>query len=264
MAQPVAHSYGKAAVSAYRIAGERLFSCEVELIVGAEALAPSYTEGDNSLVVATDSMKNFVHRAALDFDGNDLEDFLKLVGQRFIDRYEHLEWVQVEGREVPFEKRSGRVLQRQYDDHGFAKLMLGREGMREHRSGRRSLHLLKLSGSSFADFVRDEFTTLPDAYDRPLFVHLDAEWTHSDFERRAPSKDVRDLLVETFAGFDSASIQHLVHEMGVRALERFSQIDVLFFRAENRLWDLVQEGEGARVFTDARPPYGLITLELAR
>jgi urate oxidase / 2-oxo-4-hydroxy-4-carboxy-5-ureidoimidazoline decarboxylase len=264
MAQPIAHSYGKAAVSAYRIAGERLFSCEVELIVGAEALASSYSEGDNSLVVATDSMKNFVHRTALDFGGEDLEDFLSLVGQRFIDRYEHLEWVRVEGREVPFEKRSGVVHQRLYDDHAFARLLLGREGLREHRSGRRGLHLMKLSGSSFADFVRDEFTTLPDAYDRPLFVHLDAEWTHSDFERRPPSEDLRAALFETFADFDSASIQHLVHEMGVRALDRFPQIDVLFFRAENRLWDLVQEGDGAQVFTDARPPYGLITLELAR
>jgi urate oxidase/2-oxo-4-hydroxy-4-carboxy-5-ureidoimidazoline decarboxylase len=264
MAQPVAHSYGKAAVSTYRISGERLFSCEVELIVGADVLESSYSEGDNSLVVATDSMKNFVHRAALDFDGEELEDFFARIGRRFVDRYEHLEWVRVEGREVPFAPRSGIVLQRQYDDHAYARLLLGRDGLLEHRSGRRSLHLMKLSGSSFAGFVRDEFTTLPEAHDRPLFVHLDVEWSHSDFERRAPSADVRDLLVETFADFDSASIQHLVHEMGVRALDRFPQIDVLYFRAENRLWDLAQEGDGARVFTDARPPYGLITLELVR
>lgn len=264
MAQPVAHSYGKAAVSAYRISGERLFACEVELVVGADVLAPSYSEGDNSLVVATDSMKNFVHRAALDFDGEELEDFVARIADRFIDRYEHLEWVRVEGREVPFVKMSGRVFQRQYDDHAFARLLRGRDGILEHRSGRRSLHLMKLSGSSFAGFVRDEFTTLPEAHDRPLFVHLNAEWSYSDFERRASSEDVRDLLVETFADFDSASIQHLVHEMGVRALDRFRQIDALFFRAENRLWDLAQDGDGARVFTDARPPYGLITLELAR
>ncbi|MEO8290328.1 MAG: uricase, partial [Gaiellaceae bacterium] len=67
MANPVAHTYGKEAVSVYRIDGERLFSCEVDVIVRGAAFESSYTEGDNSLVVATDSMKNFVHRMGLEY-----------------------------------------------------------------------------------------------------------------------------------------------------------------------------------------------------
>ena len=42
------------------------------------------------------------------------------------------------------------------------------------------------------------------------------------------------------------------------------QIAAVDFYAENRLWDTAQTGEGAAVYTDARPPFGVITLTLER
>lgn len=264
MADPVAQRYGKHAVSVYRTEGDRLFACEVDLMVTGLALESSYTEGDNSLVVATDSMKNFVHHMALEFEGDALEDFLSAIVERFLDRYDHIDGIDVEGREVTFAERAGVVKQRIYDDYAVATVAQHRRGLRMEWSGRRGLHLLKQTGSSFADFVRDEFTTLPDARDRPLFVHLDARWINSDLRARAPSEEVRDVLVETFATFDSASIQHLVHEMGVRVLDRFPVIATITFEAQNRLWDTAQTSESAAVYTDARPPYGLIELTLER
>ena len=44
---------------------------------------------------------------------------------------------------------------------------------------------MKLTGSSFEGFVRDEYTTLPESRDRPLFVHLDVHWRNADFAARA-------------------------------------------------------------------------------
>jgi urate oxidase len=123
---------------------------------------------------------------------------------------------------------------------------------------------MKLKGSSFADFVRDEYTTLPDAHDRPLFVHMDVSWHNADYGRRADGERLREHLIGTFADFKSESIQHLVNEMGSRALVEFQEIDNIAFRAENRLWDTAQQAEGAAVYTDARPPFGLITLSLDR
>ena len=35
---------------------------------------------------------------------------------------------------------------------------------------------MKLRGSAFTRFARDENTTLPERADRPLFIHLDAHW----------------------------------------------------------------------------------------
>ena len=67
------------------------------------------------------------------------------------------------------------------------------------------------------------------------------------------------------------SIQHLIHEMGVSLLGRFSQMAEVSFEAQNRLWDTAfsLETGGANeqtptVYTDPRPPYGLIRLTLTR
>jgi urate oxidase / 2-oxo-4-hydroxy-4-carboxy-5-ureidoimidazoline decarboxylase len=264
MAEPVAHRYGKHAVSVHRIHGDRLFACEVDLMVTGPALETSYTEGDNTLVVATDSMKNFIHRTALEFEGEALEDFLAEIATRFLDRYGHIEAIELKGREVVFAPRAGAVRQRLYDDVAVATVAIHRSGTRMEWSGRKGLHLMKQSGSSFAGFVRDEFTTLPEAHDRPLFVHMDVHWINSDPRARAPSEGIRELLVETFADCDSASIQHLVHEMGVRMLDRFPGIATVTFEAQNRLWDTAQASDSTTVYTDARPPYGFIELTLER
>lgn len=264
MAQVVAGEYGKDAVSVYRISGDRLFACEVRIVVRGESLDPSYTEGDNSLVVATDSMKNFVHLTALEYESESLEGFLVEIGRRFLDRYGHLQAVELRGTESTFARREGNVLQRVYDDRAFARVFLYDNGDRLERSGLEGLHLVKLSGSAFAGFVRDEYTTLPESRDRPLFIHLDVDWHNADYDSRADGEAVRERVIGVFAAFDSESIQHLVHEMGVQILERCPEIDNVAFKAENRLWDTAQEGDGAKVFTDARPPFGVITLSLGR
>jgi urate oxidase / 2-oxo-4-hydroxy-4-carboxy-5-ureidoimidazoline decarboxylase len=264
VADPVAITYGKDAVSVYRTDGERLFACEVRLLVRGEAFVPSYTEGDNTMVVATDSMKNFIHHTALDYEGPSLEDFLVELGRRFVAKYEHVEAVELHAQEWVFAPRAGAVLQRLYDDYGMADVFFYPDVERLERSGRNGLHLVKLSGSSFAGFVRDEYTTLPEAHDRPLFIHLDVSWHNVDYERRVDGEKLRDLVIGTFAEFRSESIQHLVHEMGTRALGRFPEIDNIAFRAENRLWDTSQERDGTTVYTDARPPFGVVTLSLDR
>jgi urate oxidase len=265
MAKPLTLHYGKDAVSVYR-ADEacNLFAAEVELVAYGDVFLTSYTEGDNSQVVATDSMKNFIHSCALDFEGDSLDEFLALAGRCFVERYEHIERITLDGHELTFERRGGVLYQQTYADRGTAWLDIGREGLRDHRSGRERLHLVKLRGCAFTGFVRDEYTTLPESEDRPLFVHLDVRWKHADFEKRVPTMAVRDALAATFDDFVSESIQHLVHEMGVRVLERFEDIEQIEFDAQNRLWDTALAGDDAKVYTDARPPFGVIHLTLRR
>jgi urate oxidase / 2-oxo-4-hydroxy-4-carboxy-5-ureidoimidazoline decarboxylase len=265
MAEPVGTHYGKDAVSVYRTEGKGgLFAAEVKMLLEGEALVPSYTEGDNSLVVATDSMKNFIHACALEHEGSSREDFLDEVARRFLERYEQVEAIELTARELPFAHRRGVLFQRTYDDRGFAWLRMGRDGVRDHRSGREGLHLVKLTGSSFAGFVRDEYTTLPEAADRPLFVHLNVYWQHAQYDKRVSTEDVRDLLVTTFEDYVSASIQQLVHEMGMRALDEFRELEQIVFDGQNRLWDTAQTKDEIAVYTDARPPFGTIYLALKR
>ena len=260
--------YGKAEIGVYRTDGvSSLFAAEVTLDVFGDNFMPAYTEGDNSLVVATDTMKNFVHANALEYAGESLEGLLDLLGERFLDTYDRVERIRLEAREIPFERQSDVLFQRRYGDTGVAELELGREGVVDRRSGRVGVHLIKITGSSFTRFARDDYTTLPETVDRPLFVHLDVHWRHRGDAAPVPSADVRDSLAETFDDFNSKSIQHLVHEMGHRVLDRFPGIAELAFEAQNRLWDTTQVSETderVKVYTDPRPPYGMIGLTLRR
>jgi urate oxidase len=78
---------------------------------------------------------------------------------------------------------------------------------------------------------------------------------------------VRDLAGAVFHQFVSLSIQHLVHEIGERMLERWPQLAEVSFEAQNRLWDTAEISESddrVRVYTDPRPPYGRIGLTVRR
>jgi urate oxidase / 2-oxo-4-hydroxy-4-carboxy-5-ureidoimidazoline decarboxylase len=260
--------YGKEAVSVYRkdTAGS-LFAAEVGMTLRGESFVSSYVEGDNTLVVATDSMKNFIHMTALEYEGTTLEDFLELLARRLLDTYDHVARVELQAREVPFARRTEQSFQGLGGERAVAELARERTGALEHRSGWEDLRLLKLTGSSFEGFLRDEYTTLSDSRDRPLFIRLDVHWRNYDFADRASGEEVRDSLAATFAECDSASIQELVHEMGVRILDELERIEEVSFVAENRLWDTAQVSgpdERVRVYTDPRPPFGRIELTLGR
>ena len=156
--------YGKHAVRFYRTDGRTtLFAAEVALDVSGSGFLPAYTRGDNSMVVPTDTMNNFVHATALEYSGTSLEEFLGLLGRRFLETYRHVEHLRLRARELGFGRASPVLFQRLHDDYEVAELVMDRGGIREHRSGREALHLVKITGSSFAEFLRDGYTTLPEA-----------------------------------------------------------------------------------------------------
>jgi urate oxidase len=260
--------YGKAAVGVYRTDGRRtLFAAEVRLDVSGSGLLPAYTRGDNSLIVPTDTMNNFVHAVALDHEGASVEELLVEVGRRFLETYPHVEHVTLHGRELPFRRQSEVLFQRLYDDYEVAELVMDRGGVRSHRCGREALHLIKITGSAFAQFLRDDYTTLPEAHDRPLFIHLSVYWRYRSFAERVDGRAVRDAISETFTEFVSRSIQHLLHEMAERILARFPPIVEVALEAENRLWDTARVSEldsRIKVYRDPRPPYGIIGFTLRR
>ena len=80
-------------------------------------------------------------------------------------------------------------------------------------------------------------------------------------------EQVADLAGAVFHEFVSLSIQHLVHEIGQRMLERWPQLSEVSFEAQNRLWDLAAEAadrQEVKVYADPRPPFGRIGLRLRR
>lgn len=269
-----------------------LFAVDVDVHVYGDNFLPAYTEGDNSEVVATDTMKNFIHAQALTYDGSTLEGFLAFLGRQFLQTYPQMQALKLEGREQPFvaarvpSKADGEgfadstvLFGRRHDDHATATIEMTREGgaavVTGHSCGHVGLELIKVTGSSFMSFLRDAHTTLPERVDRPLFIYLDLHWTYQDVrdaleldrEAYVPAEQVRDVVQVVFHQFNSKSIQHLVHEMGTRLLERFPELATVSFEAQNRLWDTgaaSEADEKIKVYCDPRPPYGMIYLTLSR
>jgi urate oxidase len=302
--------YGKADVKVYRTRGmplagvtpipespfngrdNALMAAEIEVIVRGTAFLDAYTRGDNRLLVATDTMKNFIHAASLDCPASTLEGWLHHVGRQFLRTYPHMERLTMAGRELPFPAAvvpaddgdgfaaSDRLFARDRNDASTASLDMerGEDGevtISGHASGRSGLQLIKVTGSAFADFARDEHTTLPDRPDRPLYVWCDIGWRYADAadalgedpSRYVAGEQVADLAAAVFHRFVSLSIQHLVNEIGTAMLDRWPQLAEVSFEAQNRLWDTVAESttdRSLKTYADPRPPFGRIGLVMRR
>ncbi len=302
--------YGKAEVRVYRTRGtplrgvtpiresafrgreNALMAAEIEVVVHGDAFWEAYTEGDNRMVVATDTMKNFITSASLETSASTLEGWIHDVGSRFLATYPQMESVTMLGRELSFPAAvvpgdepasfalSDVLFSRDRCDHSTARMHLERADgdtirVTEHASGRAGLQLIKTTGSSFAAFARDEYTTLPERPDRPLYIWCDVGWSYADPTaslgddpaRYVAGEQVADLAASVFHEFVSLSIQHLLHEVGQRMLERWPQLDSVSFEGQNRLWDVGAESaadERVRVYVDPRPPFGRIGLVLRR
>jgi urate oxidase/2-oxo-4-hydroxy-4-carboxy-5-ureidoimidazoline decarboxylase len=267
-------SYGKLRVPLQRVTdhGDGTYGVlagELSVEVLGENFIAAYTEGDNSAVVATDTMKNFILQESLRYPGETLEGLVAHLARGFLLTYPVMEAVRISGREHRFDPLSGVLFAHSRGDHGVAEVELRGGDLVDARAGREDLWLLKVTGSAFTRFARDEYTTLPERVDRPLFIRMDVYWRYAEpadaeGERHVDPGAVRDLVAEVFDGFVSESIQHLVHEMGTRVLERWPQLAEVSFAAENRTRDPVGEDGPRKLYTDPFPAQGLITLTLDR
>jgi urate oxidase/2-oxo-4-hydroxy-4-carboxy-5-ureidoimidazoline decarboxylase len=301
--------YGKDDVLVYRTYAKRLagikpipesnfvghdnviFALKVKFAVYGKQLLSSFTEGDNTLVVATDSMKNFILRHAALFKGETIEGFLAFVSQRFMEKYTHIESIVITGDRLPFDPvyvpgkdewtDSGLVYRRSHNDHTSASMEITRaeDGagttISTHLCGLADLQLIKVSGSSFYGFIRDEYTTLPESYNRPLYIYLNIYWTYNDITNAisenitdyVPAEQIRDIAQTVFHEYKTPSIQFLVYQIGLRILSRFPQLVEVRFESNNRTWETVVEtiddSEG-KVFTEARPPFGFQGFSMTR
>lgn len=303
-------SYGKLRVPLYRVYAHplesvaaipessftgrqnTLLALEVDLEVFGDAFLPAYTEGDNSHVVATDSMKNIILRQSLTYEGATIEGLLYHLGRYFLATYDDMGWLRLTARELRFDAArvptnssgdfgaSSLVFSREHGEHALATLSLKRADgggytVTDYQCGRVDLELFKVTGSAFTRFVRDANTTLPERVDRPLFMAMDVYWRYADTAdllepqrgRYVPAEQMRDLVQVVFHEFVSESIQHLVNEMGKRILARFPQLAEVSFEAQNRTPDpaaISDTDEKVKVYTAPFAAYGLIRLTLRR
>lgn len=260
-----------------------VFGVEITVEIGGAQFLPSFTEGDNSMVVATDSMKNFIQRHLGSYEGTTVEGFIYYVSYEFMRTYRHVDSIKMTGVALPFEGTfSGEeplVFKRSRNEHAKAFIEMVQSDtdivVTSQSSGIDDVQLVKVKDNSFVGFIRDEYTTLPEDGNRPLFIYLNIGWIyehHSDATGDIPAlyvaaEQVNDIASTVFQEVASPSIQSLIFQIGYRVLERFPQLTQVTFESQNRTWDTVveaiPESEG-KVYTEPRLPYGFQRFTVTR
>ncbi len=250
---------------------------DVTLAIRLEGdFAAAYTEGDNGGVVATDTMKNTVYALAAQHPFDDIEDFGLVLSDHLIrtdphvtsarvELVEHL-WERIESGGAPHPhafrgsgaERRTAVVSRTADAVGMT-------------AGIEELVVMKTAKSAFEGFPRDRFTTLKETADRLLATALSATWKYArtDVAFRLLWREVRRILLETFAAHDSRSVQHTLYAMGEAVLEQLLDVEEIHLVMPNRHHipvDLTPFGLANRneIFVATTEPYGLIEATLRR
>src|SRR6185295_9459686 len=214
------HYYGKADVTVYRLIRDGrlppgrspVFGATVKMLTWGGAFWPTYLRGDNTGLIATDSMKNFIHRETFTFAEFGLENYCRFIGKRFLDTYEQVEGLQMTALQLPYAGLEGGVACIPTGpDQAYARVEMTRDGVVDAVSGIRGFKLLRLRGSAFQGFVRDQNTTLPDRPSRVLHMWLDLEWSYTTldaaFSDGLITAQVRGIVMDVFKSFESGSIQ---------------------------------------------------------
>jgi urate oxidase len=115
----------------------------------------------------------------------------------------------------------------------------------ELKSGIVGLSVLKSTGSAFHGFVRDEFTTLPETWDRILSTDVDCTWNWKQFPTVAAVQNgverfekawesAREIILKLFATDESASVQNTMYKMGEQILQAVPEVDKTGFSLPNK------------------------------
>lgn len=212
---------------------------------------PRYTEGDNSVVVSTDTVKNTVYILAKQHPVTPPELFGAIVGTHFIDTYEHINSAHVK---VVMHRWTRMVVDGKPHPHSFlrdgsetrnAEITVNEGKGINIRSAIAGLLVLKSTGSSFHSFVQDDFTTLPDAFDRILSTEVDCGWTWNtdhgiaELKSRVPQFDdawetARNITLKTFAVDTSASVQNAMYKMCERILAAVPSVNAVDYSLPNK------------------------------
>ncbi len=273
-----ANSYGKARVRLVKVtrSPDRHLLKDLTVQVALEGdFEAAHVAGDNSLVVATDTMKNTVYALAkAHLDGATERYGLALAGhfltfpqvsRSTVSISEH-RWSRISTKQGP----APDAFMRTGDLTRTAVVSASREGSTVD-AGIENLTVLKTTRSAFAGFPRDQYTTLADTDDRIMATKVTASWRYegTDLDFDSSFEAITGTLLEVFAEHFSPSVQYSIWAMGEAALERRPEIAEIRFSLPNLhhwLVDLSRFGleNDKEIYVATEEPYGLIEATVRR
>lgn len=273
------NQYGKARVRVMKITriGKRHSLRELEVSVSLQGkFDAAYVKRDNRLVVATDSMKNTINVLTKQRLGKENEPFGILLGEHFLKTYAHVQRVEIGMREYVWEpiaikgKPHEHSFQERSKARPVAKIISTRKGC-EIESGIEDLLILKTTASGFENFLRDQFTTLPETDDRIFATKLKATWTYKQKLQSFSTKNqkILEAMLKVFAKNYSPSVQATLYQMGeaaLNAVREISKINIVMPNIHCLLINLKPFGMENKneVFVPTEEPHGLIEGTIAR
>jgi len=251
----------------------------------------SYTKADNSVVVATDTQKQTTYILAKQNPVIPIELFASILGSHFVSTYPHIHGAHVK---IVQQRWTRMTVEGKPHPHSFmrdgeetrevqAYVQDGGKGIKL-RSGLGKLLVLKSTGSAFYGFHRDEYTALPETWDRILSTEVECGWTWKTFSdvdevRSAAAKfdqaheAVRSITMETFAKDNSASVQNTMFKMCEQILAAAPAVEKVEYSLPNKHYfeidlswhkGLKNTGKDAEVYAPQSNPNGLIQCTVTR
>jgi urate oxidase len=152
------------------------------------------------------------------------------------------------------------------------------------RSALSKLAVFKSTGSAFYGFHRDEYTALPETWDRILSTDVDCGWKWNAFANLDEVKEnsakfdpaftaARDTTMKIFAEDSSASVQNTMYKMCESIMAQVPGVEAVDYKLPNKHYfeidlswhkGLKNTGKDAEVYAPQSDPNGLITCTVAR
>jgi urate oxidase len=267
------NNYGKSDIRLVKVfrAAERHEIKDVRVDVAQEGdFDAAHVAGDNTDLMATDTMRNTVYALARDRFTSSVEAFGVELVRYFVEAAPRASRVRVRFTEHPWERIevNGRP-----HEHSFVRgagvrtaTVEGDGSQFSVEAGIDDLIVLKTTRSGWEGYHRDRFTTLPETDDRILATVVKADWSYggrTELDFDGVYSAVRQKILESFTDHYSPSVQNTLYRMGRAVLESFPEVEKIHFSLPNRhhiLYDLGRfgiENEGEIFHADAEP-YGLI------
>ena len=237
----------------------------------------AHTLGDNTSILATDTMKNTVYSRAKVSNAESMEEFAAELVDFLLGRNPQVSSAEVHIEQVMWKRL---VVDGEAHPHSFmrgsdevqtATLSRSKSGERALTCGFANMVVLKTTKSSFEGFIRDELTTLKEAADRLFETSITASWMYvegaADYNRLRHA--VRESMLKTFATHDSKSVQQTLFAMAEDALgatPQLLEVTLTMPNIHNILVDLKPFGQDNpnEIFMPISDPSGYIHARVTR
>ena len=267
------NNYGKSEVRLFKVnrATDRHEVWDLDVRVSLEGdFDAAHYDGDNSKLLATDTMRNTVYALAKDHLSGSIEDFGLALVAHFLEAGPTVTGCRIEITQFPWRRIEADG---QPHDHSFvrgrgerkARVHGDETGERKVEAGIDDVYVLKTTNSGWEGFHRERFTTLPETDDRVLATIVTAKWEYNvldaDFDRLWTG--VMQSTLETFTDHYSPSVQNTLYRMGKAALEGFPEIERIWYSFPNVhhiAYDLGRFGiqNKGEILHATQDPYGQI------